>query len=137
MFKSSDYVWVKPYICRSMPYVLVIGKGFLRIRWSNFLKSFKNSTVPLFFGWIKVGYHNSDLFNLFSTSNWHKHSTYFMKTALWPLGTGYRCAWYILASCCNSISTGLVLYVPNVPLNRNSYLDRSSCNSSRLSYAIF
>ena len=116
---------------------LGIGKGFLRFCWYIFLKSDKNRTIPLFFGWIKVGALHSDLFTFFSTPNWYNSSTILLNTVLCTLGTGWNFAWYGLAPSCNFISTGLVLHLPNVLLNRNLYLDNNLCNTSRSSSVDF
>ena len=51
IFKSKDDAYVKPSMFSSIFFILVIGKGFLRILWFSFLKLDKNCTVPFFFKW--------------------------------------------------------------------------------------
>ena len=84
-----------------------------------------------------MGAPHSDLFILLINLNWHNCLDYLSKTDSFTLGTGYRFAWYGLAHSCNYISTVLFFHVPNVPSNRNWYLDSRLCNASCSSSLIF
>ena len=114
--------------------ILGIGNGFLRMIWLSFLELDKNLTILFFFGWIKVGDTQSNLFTLLSNPSWKILPTYLLKTSLCALGSGHGFAWYDLEYDCSYILMGLFFWVPNVPLKRNSYLVNIlwsiSCSSS-------
>ena len=76
-----------------------------------------------------MGDPRSDLLTILSTLSWKILSTNFLKTSLCALGTGYGVAWYGLEPGFISMSTGLVIQVPNIPSKRNSYLVNQLCSA--------